>query len=634
MSTSHRAAAAPDESAGESPAGDATAGDAAAPDEPTGEATAPDEPADEPAGDGAAGVARPHRWGRRVGRASVVVVVLLVALAGWLSFRVYQAGTALRDARDGLPALDGGLDGDAIDELDAALPAVQADLHRAASASNDPVWTAATVVPWLGDHLRAVRTVAVGLDDVVGAAVPALAGFEDAMAAQHDAPEGAVALEPFEDAAPLMADAQRVVDERAAQIAALDTDGLVGPVRSAVVTLQDQMPTLASAVQVAARASRVLPPMLGADGSRTYLVVALNPAELRAGGGIASAFTVLTVVNGAPSIGESYSTRDLPRLDDPVLPLTSDEEAVFGEKLGTYVQDAVLTPDFPRAAQLLAARWATATGRHVDGVVAADPQGLAAVLSATGPLTGPYGVELNEDDVVDVLTRQVYIELADESAIDEFVNGVVGVVFGAVSGSGTDRVALALALGDAASQGHVQVWSAHEEEQADLVGTSLGGFLTGDVPDAAGVFLDDTTAGKLGAYLSVGVEVEDLRCEGPDPSATVRIVLTYDPPADLADLPEFVTGTADTGLPLGTLATNVSVYAPVGAPLHALQTDDGWVGGQQGSIAGRQVQTVTAVLAPGGTTTYRVEMPVRDGALTVWSAPTATPAARQTIGCG
>ena len=58
------------------------------------------------------------------------------------------------------------------------------------------------------------------------------------------------------------------------------------------------------------------------------------------------------------------------------------------------------------------------------------------------------------------------------------------------------------------------------------------------------MFLNDGTGGKLDYYLTTKVTVEDLRCTGPDPTATVRLDLDYEPPADVAALPAYVTGTA------------------------------------------------------------------------------------------
>ena len=72
-----------------------------------------------------------------------------------------------------------------------------------------------------------------------------------------------------------------------------------------------------------------------------------------------------------------------------MLPLTAEEDQVFTDRLGRYVQDALLTPDFPRAAQLLAARWTQDTGQQIDGVIATDVVA-AADVGKIGAVAHPF----------------------------------------------------------------------------------------------------------------------------------------------------------------------------------------------------------------------------------------------------
>ena len=73
----------------------------------------------------------------------------------------------------------------------------------------------------------------------------------------------------------------------------------------------------------------------------------------------------------------------------------------------------MITPDFPRSAQLLAARWARDMGQTVDGVIAADPVGARYVLEATGAVTEPGGSTITAADVLQVLLRDAYRDIAD-----------------------------------------------------------------------------------------------------------------------------------------------------------------------------------------------------------------------------
>ncbi len=105
------------------------------------------------------------------------------------------------------------------------------------------------------------------------------------------------------------------------------------------------------------RPSQVLPGFLGGDGPRNYLLVFQNNAEIRATGGIPGSWAELHADDGKLEIVRQGTGGEFGRRDTPVLPLSDGELAVYSDLLGVYFQDATFTPDFPRAAQLMSARW-------------------------------------------------------------------------------------------------------------------------------------------------------------------------------------------------------------------------------------------------------------------------------------
>ncbi len=582
-------------------------------------------PVDEPVAD--APGRRRRITARRVAFTVLAVLGVLLLAAGWLAYRGYQAGTALLAAKDVVTELEGDVGSGDTQQLQARLPEVQADLATATSATSDPVWRLAEHAPWLGRQLTAVRVVSVSLDGVVRDALPAI-GQIDAVLHAQEAPgtDGRIDLAPLADAAPDIVAAAAGARTAQAALAAIDPDALVAPLGRAVVQVQDGMDQVSGALDAGAQVATLLPGMLGADGPRTYLLVSLNSSELRSAGGIVGAFAVLHAQDGSIDLTQQATTADLPGIDSSILPLSDEELRFDTDRLGRWVQDAVMTPDFPRSAQLLAARWERDMGSTVDGVIATDPVAVSYLLGATGPVTEPGGLQIDAGNVLQALLRDSYLTYGDDAAAgDAFYTGVAATIFRAVGSGQGDSRAVVDALSRAGAEGRLRLWSAHPKEEERLAGTSVGAaFLTGPFPDAAGVFLNDGTAGKLGYYLSTSLTVQDLRCDGPSPTATVHLDLDYAPPADVADFPRYVTGWSGTSLPVGWLATNISVYAPVGAPLEALGLDDGYVSGGTGQVAGRSVQVVTSWLAPGGHATYTFDVPVRDGAVTVWTTPTLT----------
>lgn len=601
-------------------------------DEPRGREA--DEPVVEPAPRLRRRTAR--RTARRLAFGALAVLALLVVAAGWLAFRGYQAGTALLSARDVVADLRGDVSGGDTRQIEARLPQVQTDLATARAATRDPLWRLAERVPWAGPNLEAVRVVSWSLDDVVRDALPAIGRIDAVLHAQEArGTDGRIDLAPLVEAAPDIVAAAASARAAQAAVGAIDTDALVPALAGPVGGLKDGIDQVTGALDAGAQVASLLPPMLGADGPRTYLLVSLNSAELRSAGGIVGAFAVLRADGGAVDLTEQRTTAELPGIATPILPLSDEELRIDTDRLGRWVQNAVMTPDFPRSAELLAARWERDIGTAVDGVIATDPVAVSYLLGATGPVTEPGGVRLDAANVLQVLLRDTYLTYGEDGeAGDRFYTDVASTIFRAVGAGQGDSRAVVDALARAGAEGRLRMWSAHAAEQERLAATSAGAaFLTGPFADATGVFLNDGTAGKLGYFLSTAVTVEDLRCAGPDPRATVRLDLSYAPPADVAGFPRYVTGWSGTALPVGWLATNVTFYAPVGADLDAIARDEGVVLGGTAEATGREVKVVTSWLAPGAHETYRVDVPVRDGRVAVWTTPTLTSPGLVTATC-
>jgi hypothetical protein len=567
----------------------------------------------------------------------VVVLVLLVVAAGWLAFRGWQAATALRDTRGIVSRLQADVGEGSTQRIASQLPAALASLDRARRATNDPVWRAAGFLPWVGDDLRAVRTVSRALDDTVRTSLPAVDRIGTVLDAQK-APgtTGRLDLQPLVEAAPDVRAAAATAARASAEVDAIDTGRLVHVLARPVTQVQDAMREVATALDTGAQVATLLPSMLGADGPRTYVLVSLNSSELRSAGGIAGAFALLHAENGAVDLVAQRSTADFPGIDAPVLPLAADEQTIQTDRLGRYVQDAPMTPDFPRTGELVAAWWQRNVGGQVDGVIAVDPVAATYLLGAIGPVAVPDGPTVDAHALLPTLLHDAYLTYLDPAQNDQFYERVAAAIFRAAgAGQGGNERGVVDALARAGSEGRLRIWSAHPDEQRRIATTTVGAaFLTGSYADDAGVFLDDATAGKLDFYLHTQYAITDLRCTGPRPTATVRVSLTYDPPADVAGYPKYVTGYNLGTIPTGSVATRISVYAPVGATLDAIGLDGGFVSGQTASTHGRRVQAVSSMLAPGQRATYTFQVPVHGGQVDVWTTPTVTSPGHLHATCG
>jgi hypothetical protein len=553
--------------------------------------------------------------------------IVLVA-GGWLAYRGWQAERALRAVGDVVVGLQSDLAGGRTQAIADSLPTVQADATRARTATSDPVWRLAEHLPLVGVDLAAVHTVAVAVDDVARDSLPAISQVGDVLAAQKvRGTDGRIDLKPLLDAAPTLALADSTTAHARDAVAAIDTSRLIGQIAGPVSKVRDGLARASEALDAASKVATLLPPMLGADGPRTYLLVSLNSAELRSDGGIVGAVAVLHAENGSVDLVEQRTTLAFPATAQSVLPLTADELRVHTDRLGRWIQDTVFTPDFPRSAQLISAIWKQSTGQVVDGVIATDPVAVSYLLAATGPVAAPGGTELRADNLLKVLLHDSYLTMTDPAVADSFYTGVAANIFRAVGSGQGDSRAVVEQLAKAGEERRLRIWSAHSAEQSLLGSTSLGGgFLSGADNAAAGVFLNDGTAGKLDYYLTTTTTVESMTCgsRGAPGSAVVRLDLAYNPPANIAQYPMYVTGYHGPELPTGSVQTNVTVYSPVGGSIGEQRADNAFVGGLDATEGGRAVSVLTSRLAPGQHVSYRFTIPVAATSLDVWTTPTLT----------
>ena len=563
-----------------------------------------------------------------------VLLGVVVLVGAWVGWKAWQAAGALSQARTVAARMQSELrQGSAPSAADVA--AAQDATGRARSATSDPLYRMVAGLPWVGHQLHAVATVAAGLDDVTTTAMPPLV---DLVTAVDDgrlrSDDGTLDLAFLAATAPDVRAADETVARVRAEVAAVGTSGLVGPLADAVHKADDALASVGETVHQARQVTDLAPAMLGADGPRTYLVLALNNAELRPAGGIVGAALAVTVDDGHVSLGTQIAASALATPPQPVLPLTDEELAVDGDRLGRYLQNATLTPDFPRTADLARARWQQETGSDVDGVVAVDAVAVATVLKAVGPVTTADGTVLDGTSFLPAVLRDPYLGDVDPVALDQTFAQVAASVFTGLLTADLDGTQLLDTVRTLVTQQRVRVWSAHDAEQAVLASTTLGGGFLSSAADDSGLFLTDTTGGKLDYYLTVRTTVDSPVCTtAGDGTARLRLTLTYDPPPGVASGSVFLRGLDDPDRAPGDAALLVSLYPSVGGTLGPVTVDGAPVGGEQVVRSGRTGVRVPVTLAPGQTTTLVAQVPVRDGQAAVWTTPTVSSGGIVVAGC-
>ena len=542
--------------------------------------------------------------------AGVLVFALFVAL--WVSIRAIMARDQLlaaipiaRQIQDSI--LSG--DKDAI-----ALQAAELDTRAAAAAdlTSDPVWRSVELLPLLGPNLEAFRLAAGTIDDLSSDALPPLISLAGTFTSDGLAPkDGALDLQIFVDAAPQLAQASNALDAADEKAKSIDTTRTIQQIRGAVDQLVTLVSSTAETVSALDAAAALIPPMLGIDGPRDYLLMSLNNSELRASGGIAGALAVIHTDNGSISLRSQTSADALGPTESPALELSESETTLYGDVLGTYMQDVNSTPDFARTGELGRAIWQQKTGQNVDGVVSLDPVVLGYLLEAIGPIDTGVGIQLDSGNAADMLLNGVYTMFDDPNQQDVFFASVTGRIFDAVLMGANDNVKLLNGLDRGASEGRIHLWSAHPEEQLRLQGSTLAGEVpkSNDKRTAYGVYFNDSTGAKMDYYLDASIGIASAVCRTDErPNFEIQVKLRSNAPLDAASsLPAYVTGKGIRNISPGNIRTNVYIYAPSGSVPYSVAIDGVEYVFVASEHNGHSVAGITVELTPGESSTLSMK---------------------------
>ena len=405
------------------------------------------------------------------------------------------AGLAAVDARADVLAgrehAQAGLSAARDGELEAAQAAFAEAEARFAVAddrlSSPFVAVAERTIPGVAQNLRAAGAL---IDSGRDLAVTAVAVADRAGAEDLQVVDGRVPIEAAAEVGEELAEARAVLATTQDRLGDIDSPWLVDEAREASVSLATQVADADASIEVAAETTRLLPGLLGGDGSRRWFVAVLSTSELRGAGGLLGNYAVLTADDGevalerSGAIAELNASTDQDGVED-ALP------AVYRELYSSWSperfwQNLSVTPDFPTMGEAVTTVAPRSDAGPVDGVIGIDPLGLAALVELTGPVTVPSWPEpLGPDEIVEVLLFEQYRTFTDDAALDAFQTDVVEAVVDALTaGSLPPPSSLLATLAPAVAGGHLRLFSTVEDEQGLFDRIGLTGALeapgTGD----------------------------------------------------------------------------------------------------------------------------------------------------------
>lgn len=260
-----------------------------------------------------------------------------------------------------------------------------------------------------------------------------------------------------------------------------------------------------------------LPSFAGSFEERRYLFFAENPAELRSTGGLWGAFSVLTMRDGRLELARFRPIQVLRVLSPDVVPAPNpDYRANYDQYGGAGMWRSMnISPDFPSAARAALASWEIIRDERLDGVIAADPFALQALLRVTGPTRIPsLGVTVGAGNIVPYVSNRAYGTFDDAESRKEVIGQAAEVAFTrfmAMEGRGFERLS---AIARTAGSGHLKVYVTDTALQEALARTGSGSAL-GSVPegDLLAVYVNNSSESKIDFYVHRAVSY-DIRLGG------------------------------------------------------------------------------------------------------------------------
>jgi uncharacterized protein DUF4012 len=215
----------------------------------------------------------------------------------------------------------------------------------------------------------------------------------------------------------------------------------------------------------------VLEEILGGNGTRTYLIEQVNPAELRAGGGFIGTYSLLQADHGQLSViksGDAYDLAD-PRPqpgETGFIPQPSPLREIIPTISWSFV-DSNIYPDFPSNAKAALDFVKHRIATKIDAVISMDYYTVAKMLELTGPLDVPgHGLTV---DAVSFISQMVQRDIAGDPVRKSILSALAGPLMQRISSLPPDRwPALIAAFNSLAAQRHLQAFFTNSTVQTEI----------------------------------------------------------------------------------------------------------------------------------------------------------------------
>lgn len=452
---------------------------------------------------------------------------------------------------------------------------------------SSPLWMVASIIPVYGQDISGMRDLMTALDDAFDEGLVPLTKTLEAnppdslISADRRINVAAVTqlLDAVQDAAPSM--------QKCADVAESLPEMHIEQLKSVVDPAKEKLTTINATFQKAAALAPVAGPVLGANGNRTYLIVAQNSAELRSSGGFPGSMGTLEIRDGEIILNDFSKVYDVLTDTNPSsVSITDEEYALFGAASMDCPRDAGIDPDFTRVASIWAASYEERNVAHLDGVISITPNVVQDILAIVGPVTLSDGTELTGSNATKVLQSDIYWKYLAEGADPDGTGGAVTDALFAQAAHETFNklfsnlnadtlIKFASCMAKDMEDRTVMFWLTDEGEQAILASLDCSGALNDDpMRPELGVFFSLWVGSKMGWYVDIDNQVLESK-KNADGSYTYKMQTTFTDTVsseEIASGGEYIIGDI-YDYEYGILYPCLYIYAPAGGSISNLESN-------------------------------------------------------------
>lgn len=518
---------------------------------------------------------------------AAVVAVLLVALGASGFMLLNSAKTVKSEAKEAVEIV-GGLKDKVTSGDFSTLPDDAKKIDELCNSmkakTSSPLWAAASFIPVYGSDINAARTMIDALSDVSSNALVPMADNLSQATPGKLFQDGMINVSALQAVADSLSSSSKVFKSANEKIQGIG-DTHISQVTELVDKAKDGFATLNGAVDAAEKVAPVLPQMLGANGqTRHYLVLAMSNVEIRACGGFPGSRGVMSVTDGKLELGDFVKV-DMMKEPLSPLPITDEETNLFTtgwgltgfNTLGYTMGDVTMTPDYPRAAQLVSDMQKAIVGDDIDGVFAVDPVFLQYMLGVVGGTRLPDGTVVDGSNAAKVLLHDIYWNYPVEEQ-DAIFAAVAGSAFNKIVDElgSSDITKIAAAIEKGASEGRILMYSRNDDEEKAAKALGISGALQTDTSEAPilGVYVNNYSYSKMDWFLDKRVTI-DSSVENADGSTTYRVTTSLKntmTPQEKAEMPGYFQGHNGISQDIDDEVLRLYLYAPAGGSISDIKT--------------------------------------------------------------